>query len=118
MSTITNVILTCAKSDAELVAHRIDFDPSPYRTQTLRVLSDHNVGAFWGGTAQPTCTVLAAAFLESVIGQQVRDHLVKVKWSEPAAVRLLIQEQGDAAFSVYVLGECDDPYVWHLVRLT
>jgi hypothetical protein len=93
----TNVILTCTKSDA------ISSLSVPIEPRSLVVL-DPRINA-------------ACFFRSELSGQQVRDVLAKVEWSEPAAVRLLIQEQGDAAFSVWWLDTADDPYTWHCVLL-
>ena len=85
MSTVTNVILACAKSDRKLLS---DLRPHPRETTHFNV-----------------SVVLTYALRLS--GQQVRDVLAILKWSEPAAVRLLIQEEGQPGFEVWKFNKYD-----------
>ena len=87
MSAHTHVIATCAVRDLDL----IDAVSDTLARVSLKRRSSISFDMVRG----------SASFCSDLSGQQVRDALAKVKWSEPAAVRLLIQEQGDAAFSVW-----------------
>lgn len=97
MSTVTSVILTCAKSDAKRV------DDAMY---------DNCNDAFDSFTHERAAGFSMVARLS---GQQVRDALAKVEWSEPAAVRLLIQEEKDAAFSVWKL--CPEQHFHQMISI-
>jgi hypothetical protein len=90
MSTTTNVILACSTDDTGLAYH------------ALCVREGCTVS---GPVGDP---LNAAGLVVHRSGQEIRDALAKVEWSEPAVVRLLIQEQGDAAFSVWKLSR--DPF--------
>lgn len=87
MTNVTNVLLTCSKRDEG--------------NAFLAMQS------FKGKASISRDLIAAAWLLRDVRGQQIRDALAQVKWLEPAAVRLLIQEQGDAAFSVWCLHDRD-----------
>jgi hypothetical protein len=55
----------------------------------------------WGGDKYPECTIWAGAFNHFDIGLMLK-HLESLAWEEPDFVQVMVKEQDEETFKVYM----------------
>ncbi|MET7584237.1 hypothetical protein [Streptomyces microflavus] len=105
MSDFTDVILLFSYLEDSVLQHIISLDPLDaglHPSGFKRVSGDEQLG-HWGGTPRGSeCHVLAGTFNHLNTGQ-LRSTLQQLPWKCPHSVQLLLHNENDALFGMWIL---------------
>ncbi|URN11143.1 hypothetical protein LUW77_01590 [Streptomyces radiopugnans] len=102
MSDFTDVLLLFNYLEDEAMEHLVELDlPGADDGGFRRVSADHPLG-HWGGRAGAECHVVAGTF-DHLNTVRLRRLLQTVPWKCPHGVQLLLHNENDAIFSLWML---------------